>query len=231
MLAKILTCIPPLNLFTAFSRAAALSLSLVGTTPDKVWADEHGNNNTAGFLLGVEPFNALHGLSQYCARVPRDCKTSKTSQFILPLAFTPELWAAMNEINDLVNSSITPQRDIDQFGKDEYWVTADRSGDCEDMVLLKMKLISERLNIPKNHFSLAYVDYEQGHAAMIVYTDLGDFVLDNIHPDVVRVDEYPYPIIAVTYPGNFSSMVKVEIQQVDLGAMATASIPAPQPGP
>ena len=53
------------------------------------------------------------------------------------MPLTRKLWAAMVDVNNTVNTMITPETDMEIWGKEEVWSYPDRVGDCEDYVLAK----------------------------------------------------------------------------------------------
>lgn len=104
---------------------------------------------------------------------------------------TPARWSAMVLINRTINHAIEATSDESQFGERERWsmpiLEARRSseiprGDCEDYALEKRALL---LNAgwPRDALALAVARLPQAglHTVMIVQTDRGDFVLDNLH--------------------------------------------------
>lgn len=107
-----------------------------------------------------------------------------------PPELTPKLWATVSRINSKVNQAITQQKDIDTYGVEEFWATpldqGSRFGDCEDYVLEKRKaLIAE--GVPEHALSIAVVRTSWGetHAVLLLATDQGDYVLDNLNPWVL----------------------------------------------
>jgi len=87
----------------------------------------------------------------------------------------------MNAVNERVNRTILAVRDQDHWGVVDRWDYPDDGlGDCEDIQLLKRKLLIEA-GLPRRALRMTVVIDEQGtgHAVLMVRTDHGDFILDN----------------------------------------------------
>jgi predicted transglutaminase-like cysteine proteinase len=78
-------------------------------------------------------------------------------------------------------------RSIDGVPDQEHWSVEDRwdypddgRGDCEDIQLLKRKLLAQQ-GLPRRAMRMTVViDHEgDGHAVLMIRTDRGDFILDN----------------------------------------------------
>jgi predicted transglutaminase-like cysteine proteinase len=89
-------------------------------------------------------------------------------------------WRDLQEVNSLVNHTITPVTDLDYYHRDEVWTLPDSFGDCEDYVLLKRKWLVDR-GWPTGSLLVTVVFDEvgDGHAVLLARTSRGDFVLDN----------------------------------------------------
>jgi predicted transglutaminase-like cysteine proteinase len=97
------------------------------------------------------------------------------------LSLTQELWLTIVEVNERVNRTILAVTDQDHWGEMDRWDYPDDGlGDCEDIQLLKRKLLVEA-GIPRRVLRMTVVIDEQGegHAVLMVHTDHGDFILDN----------------------------------------------------
>jgi predicted transglutaminase-like cysteine proteinase len=97
------------------------------------------------------------------------------------IALTPGNWAALTQVNERVNSLILAVTDQDHWGVLDRWDYPDDGlGDCEDIQLLKRKLLVQA-GLPHRALRMTAVidDQGQGHAVLMVLTDQGDFILDN----------------------------------------------------
>ncbi|MCP4382356.1 MAG: transglutaminase-like cysteine peptidase [Hyphomicrobiales bacterium] len=147
---------------------------------------------------GGSPFMTVRGKTaqpighyDFCERHGRECRTYSRGKQRIRL--TRERWNTLVDINRAVNTSIRPVTDQDLFGEPEVWVYPDESGDCEDFVLLKRRLLAER-DWPLGGLLITVVRQENGdgHAVLTVLTDRGDLVLDNLAPDVLVWSDTPY---------------------------------------
>ena len=92
-----------------------------------------------------------------------------------------QVWTTLTQVNERVNSSILAVTDQDHWGVPDRWDFPDDGlGDCEDIQLLKRRLLVEA-GLPLRAMRMAVVIDEQGqgHAVLIVLTDSGEFILDN----------------------------------------------------
>src|SRR3712207_791796 len=115
----------------------------------------------------------------FCQRQPHECRVDLSQPARIPL--TPSIWAALMQVNERVNSSILAVTDQDHWGVIDRWDYPDDGlGDCEDIQLLKRKLLVEA-GLPRRALLMTVVIDEQGqgHAALMVRTDRGDLILDN----------------------------------------------------
>ena len=133
------------------------------------------------------------GWSQFCADNPGDCRPSEGAPHDVVL--TPELLQQLYAINGFVNSRVTWTSDLDLYGKSEYWTYPLDRGDCEDIVLLKRRLLAEA-GWPTSALLITVVDdpsaHSERHAVLTVRTDRGDFILDNNTPEVLFWYETDY---------------------------------------
>jgi predicted transglutaminase-like cysteine proteinase len=116
---------------------------------------------------------------QFCDQHPRECSIDSSEPDTIPL--TDGTWAFLQEINKHVNRTIAAVPDQDHWGVLDRWDYPDDGlGDCEDMQLLKRKLLVER-GLPQRAMRMTVVIDEvgAGHAVLRVRTDHGDLILDN----------------------------------------------------
>lgn len=117
------------------------------------------------------------------------------------VAATPakdEIWAMLNRVNLLVNRSIRPMTDLDAYGVEERWTMpltdgGPAIGDCEDYALEKRRMLLDK-GIPDTAMFMAVgVHPHYGrHLVLMVSTDQGDYVLDNMSNWIVKWDQAPY---------------------------------------
>jgi len=115
-----------------------------------------------------------------------------------PLALTPELRRRLGKANDTVNGAIVHRTDAELYGLGDFWATPLKAaksgyGDCEDYVLEKRRaLLADGL--PETALSIALVvtPWGESHAVLLVATDKGELVLDNLTPWIMFWNETRY---------------------------------------
>lgn len=109
-------------------------------------------------------------------------------------AYSRELYKTISTINNEVNASISPEADIEQYGVNENWTIPDKSGDCEDYVLLKMIRLIDKGDIdPKYlHIVIVWDEKNEGHAVLGVDVFLNGvrntLILDNKFESIITLD-------------------------------------------
>jgi predicted transglutaminase-like cysteine proteinase len=125
---------------------------------------------------------------EFCSRHPQECVVDPGEAAVIPA--TTVYMNLIRRVNTQVNSSVRQVRDgVHWKGVEDRWDFAeDGSGDCEDMVLLKRKLLRQA-GIPHRAMRIAIVitPWGEGHAVLVVRTDGGDFVLDNVVREVLPI--------------------------------------------
>lgn len=108
----------------------------------------------------------------------------------------------LRRVNRDINSRIAPISDDQAFGVLDYWTLplddgARPQGDCEDFVLQKRSSL-RRSGVALGAMSVAIVETprRETHAVLLVNTDEGVLVLDNLNSRVRRLSQTPYRIIS-----------------------------------
>jgi len=129
-----------------------------------------------------------------------------------PLSLDPVSWNAILNINSTVNMVIEPKSDLDIYGKEEVWTYPDRSGDCEDYVLLKRQLlINEGFSASDLLITVVRKPDGEGHAVLTVRTNRGDFVLDNLTSKVMLWKDTPYTYLKRQSERHAGHWVSIEM--------------------
>ncbi|MBW8733861.1 MAG: transglutaminase-like cysteine peptidase [Asticcacaulis sp.] len=129
----------------------------------------------------------------------------------------------LRSANDQVNGTMRAMTDVQAYGVSDYWAAPALSrgvrGDCEDFALEKRRLLIEH-GVPAAALSIAIVRTRRGeeHAVLVVTTDAGDYVLDNLAYDVRPWRRAGYTWISRQGPGNDLAWVSL--------APANATAPA-----
>jgi predicted transglutaminase-like cysteine proteinase len=97
------------------------------------------------------------------------------------VVLTARLYAEANAVNANVNRTMKPVEDKVAIGVKDRWDIGGKTGDCEDFALTKKhRLIA--IGWPSSALLVALVKTSWGaqHAVLVVRTDHGDIVLDNL---------------------------------------------------
>ncbi len=149
------------------------------------------------------------GHYEFCQREREECR-QKTARR-QPSELTRQLWAAMIDINNAVNASVTPRTDTEMWGKEEVWSYPTSIGDCEDYALEKRRRLIE-LGVPAGDHrkTVALQRNADGHALLRVRTSRGDFILDNLESRVLAWSETEYTYLKRQSERNSGAWVAVD---------------------
>jgi predicted transglutaminase-like cysteine proteinase len=134
---------------------------------------------TSGPSQVVGPAGATHAWIIFCESRPDECRVDVSQPARISL--NSQVWTTLTQINERVNASILAVTDQDHWGVLDRWDFPDDGlGDCEDIQLLKRKLLVEAGLSHRAMRMAAVIDEQgQGHAVLMVLTDRGDLILDN----------------------------------------------------
>ena len=123
------------------------------------------------------------GHYEFCQQYADECNV-RTKVGAAP-RLTAAGWSAVEAINIIVNTTITPMTDMEVYGREEVWAYPVDAGDCEDFALLKRKQLLQRGFSPADVLMTVVRKPDgEGHAILTMRTSEGDFVLDNLHDEV-----------------------------------------------
>lgn len=149
------------------------------------------------------------GYYDFCRTWPSECIQRQGPDE--PVVLTEAIWDELVRLNDSVNVSVRPVTDEELYHRQEYWTYPQGAGDCEDYVLQKRRELMAA-GWPESDLLIAVVrkqDWE-GHAVLIVRTDRGDLVLDNLVGEIRLWDETPYVYIKRQSPLDNQLWVAME---------------------
>jgi predicted transglutaminase-like cysteine proteinase len=136
---------------------------------------------------------APSGWQQFCAENAEACRADADQA--RDVVLTPELLQQLYEVNKYVNDRVTWTSDDALYGKAERWTLPLDRGDCEDIVLLKRKMLA-KAGWPQGSLLITTVE-ESGpakgrHAVLTVRSDRGEMILDNQTPEILFWYETKY---------------------------------------
>lgn len=93
-----------------------------------------------------------------------------------------EVLTRARAVNATVNRKTRPVSDRAQYGVEERWtLPSARGGDCEDLALLKKKMLIAEGVAPSRLLIATVLDRQRGsHAVLVLRTAAGDLVLDSL---------------------------------------------------
>lgn len=134
------------------------------------------------------------------------------------LILTQALWDKMIAVDQAINDKIKPMSDEQAFGVSNYWTLPltdgpKAVGNCKHYALEKRKALVD-LGFPAAALSLAVVKTRGGeiHAVLLVMTDQGEYVLDNLSPWVTPWTQSDYVWLTRQTPGEPLHWVTPDIQ-------------------
>jgi predicted transglutaminase-like cysteine proteinase len=167
--------------WTGASILGFLSAAAAGPSPITPATEPH----TAPLPEISEPVRAVgsalptQAWVRFCEASPGECAVNGTETAVIGL--DDAVWSAIVDANERVNREIRPVTDQDHWGEADRWDYPDDGlGDCEDIQLLKRRILIEE-GLPRRALRMTVVIDEDGagHAVLMVRTDRGDFILDN----------------------------------------------------
>ncbi len=137
----------------------------------------------------------------FCLRYQGECRLRRFFRGG-PIRLTDKRWADLREINRVVNLAIAPARN--ELGlAGENWIINPARGDCNDYAVSKRHELLQR-GWPARVLLLSEVVVDSGehHLVLLVRTESGDVVLDNLTPQIVPWSRTPYRWVRVQSPGR-----------------------------
>jgi predicted transglutaminase-like cysteine proteinase len=139
--------------------------------------------------------------TQFCLRYRGECRTRPMFRGG-PVRLSEERWADLKEINQVVNRGIAPERN--ELGvAGEQWLINPARGDCNDYAVSKRHELLER-GWPARALLLSEVMVNSGehHLILVVRTNSGDLVLDNMTPQIKPWSRVPYRWVRMQMPNS-----------------------------
>ena len=150
----------------------------------------------ASFAAVGDATRTPYGWADLCGRQPQECQVEALDPVDLHLS--PRTWAILERIDARVNADIEPVSNLDHWGTmlDHWDYPSDVKGDCKIYALWKRKLLID-LGFPRQALLMTIVrDLEgNGHTILTVKTDRGDYILDNMVPEIRAWDATGYKFV------------------------------------
>jgi predicted transglutaminase-like cysteine proteinase len=152
------------------------------------------------------------GHYEFCKLNPDECLVKSAP--VQPHRLTKDNWRMIFAVNRAVNLRIRPATDLDIYKKDEVWAYPIRFGDCEDYVLLKRRALMDKgVALANLLITVVRKPDGEGHAVLTVRTDRGDFILDNLHEEVLSWESTEYRYLKRQSSAHSGRWVTIESRQ------------------
>lgn len=129
----------------------------------------------------------------FCRQMPDECTLSGDEE----LRVDAGVATTLARVNRDVNGEIVLTADAGCSGGEEHWsLPASGYGDCEDFALEKRARLREA-GLPSATMTMAIVHHRTeyfAHAVLLVETDRGTFLLDNLTDEVICWRDAPYSL-------------------------------------
>jgi predicted transglutaminase-like cysteine proteinase len=166
-----------LKAFAARLVAGLFATTMIGTLPAAAVPVSHfllrlpEPGRIATGQLTLAPLSAV----KFCLKRPDQCRAAPAEV----LSFDLELASTLEEVNASVNRRIRPVEKAYTGAGD--WRIDPRSGDCNDYAVSKRHaLLAAGLPASALLLATALTPWGEGHLVLVVRTDRGDYVLDNL---------------------------------------------------
>ncbi|WP_180966893.1 transglutaminase-like cysteine peptidase [Cohaesibacter celericrescens] len=160
--------------FADLIAVSALVTGVMGSVLVSV-GQAHATGSSAFSMRVTQRTSTPAGHVYYCANEPKACARHGKGVKIL----TEQNWKQLVKINSSVNNSIKAVED----GQIDQWSVYVKEGDCEDYALTKQReLLRNGWSSDSLLITTAYLPDGAYHAVLVVRTDRGEFILDNLNP-------------------------------------------------
>lgn len=184
---RTLTVVTSLLLSQAADANTAIGLGVKAVSADRM-----------SFALPVlGPFAYVH----FCMRYPAECvEHGRSFRRPTSVQLDARRWATLVQVNNDVNRAIEPMEHRNDTSFDT-WRISPKQGDCNDYAVTKRHELLEQ-GWPSRSVLLSEVVTAWGehHLVLLVRTNGGDFVLDNLHAQVRRWTQTSYRWVRVQSP-------------------------------
>ena len=138
----------------------------------------------------------------FCLKYRDDCKVDKTVSSDSTVTLTSDRWAELGRVNAGVNRAIIPQPNTKGLAA-EMWLISPRAGECHDYAVTKRHELLA-LGWPEQDLLLSEVvtSWGEHHLVLVIRTSDGDFVADNLNPNIRIWSQTPYQWVRIQSPGN-----------------------------
>ncbi|MEO1291950.1 MAG: transglutaminase-like cysteine peptidase [Pseudomonadota bacterium] len=126
------------------------------------------------------------GYYELCARDAAACPAPREPRGPVMIRLSAAAWSALDTVNREINAAYVPATDYEAHGVADLWQMPHVTADCEDYVIAKRQALIAR-GWPAEALLIGVVKgtLSPYHAVLVVRTDSGDLVLDNMRDEVL----------------------------------------------
>tara|TARA_R110000868_G_scaffold411656_1_gene706933 strand:- start:28035 stop:28697 length:663 start_codon:yes stop_codon:yes gene_type:complete len=196
-----------IRFFISFAAIAAVHPATASSSP-------------APFLPGGLLADAPSGFVAMCARDQTLCRPDHATGTVSSSKNRNNGLEQLRNINRHVNRDIVQRSDWQSYGTGEHWAKpaprARATGDCEDIAMEKRaRLVASGFD-PKSLFlAVTYRPRNGLHVVLVARLEDGDYILDNLYPQVVHWYRTDYVWLRQQSTDNPKSWLTVENMTTD----------------
>lgn len=184
---------PPIMRIVSIVLGAVLTLTAAAAPALAQTLQPSSHTGPSGSVMRITTSSttaAPLGLQIFCMTSPTHCASAPATQ----LQMDSGLMSVLNSVNRSVNTSIRPQRRATQV-----WTIGARVGDCKDYAMNKRaQLIARGVPAGALRLAIGFTARGEGHAVLVVRTDQGDFVLDNLTSQIKPFNQTGHTLLAMS---------------------------------
>ncbi|MDB5653457.1 MAG: hypothetical protein JWQ94_1070 [Tardiphaga sp.] len=141
--------------------------------------------------------------TKFCLAYSEECRPQRRMVFRgSRVKLTDERMAALKSVNRDVNTSIRFERNTEGL-PGEKWVINPATGDCNDYAVSKRhELMARGWSTRSLLLSEVVTTWGEHHLVLVVRTDKGDLVLDNLTGNIVSWSKKAYQWVRIQTPSN-----------------------------
>ena len=150
-------------------------------------------------LEALQSVDAPDGFSGVCARYGWACARSGRAT-----SAGRDVLALAEKVNTSINRQTREVADEVQYNLSEYWALPTAlGGDCEDFALAKKQALISNGVVPEQLLLATVLDQRGNpHAVLVLRTDSGDYVLDNLTNSILAWRETGYTFLRMQNPAS-----------------------------
>lgn len=182
-----------------------LSTVVAGAEPGRESENAHRSVRNTGSVTFGKPVPIPSGYYELCRRSYFLCRHTAGWGFATTadgaVIVSDRLMAQVVAVNSFVNRSMKPVADSGRSPLADRWTVGGGAGDCEDFALTKKRRLIN-LGWPSSALLMALARTRAGqlHAVLIVRTDRGDVILDNLSEAARPWDRARYDWLKIQSP-------------------------------